>query len=156
VIDLKKQFPDGLPPVEEQDAFLQDACKQSVDQYLRDPEALRNKTLTLFWDNPHPESWDVGSTKVNCSIGKELTDEKPEPSAEPSSAADPSAAETTTAEADSTEEEPKEPPKVIGFASITGSATGEILINGEKPVPPLPIGEGRRTPEPLPGYDPPS
>ena len=43
-----------------------------------------------------------------------------------------------------------------GFAAITGSAKGEILINGAAPVPPPAAPEGRSLPTPLPGAAPPS
>ena len=78
-----------------------------------DPQALRNKTLTLFWDNLGYDSWLAGSRKVNCSIGKQV--------------------------------------EGGGFASITGSAKGDILIDGQPPVAPEPLPEGRSLPSPLPG-----
>ena len=36
------------------------------------PTRLRNKTLTLFWDNIELDSWLAGSRRVNCSVGKEI------------------------------------------------------------------------------------
>jgi hypothetical protein len=41
-----------------------------------------------------------------------------------------------------------------GFATITGSATGDILINGQPPVPPPAAPDGRALPTPLPGAAP--
>jgi len=91
-------------------------CTQAANEYLGSADALRNKTLTLFWDNLELDSWLAGSRRVNCSVGKE-TD-------------------------------------AGGFSTITGSAKGEILINGAAPVPPPPIPEGRSIPTPLPGAAP--
>ncbi|TXG92380.1 hypothetical protein DW322_03910 [Rhodococcus rhodnii] len=116
VVDLGAQFPGAMPSVEDQDEFLTGVCTQASNEYLGDPEALRNKTLTLFWDNLDFDSWLAGSRSINCSIGKE-TD-------------------------------------AGGFASITGSARGDILIDGAPPVAPPPIGEGRAEPVPLPGANP--
>lgn len=41
-----------------------------------------------------------------------------------------------------------------GFATITGSATGDILVNGQPPVPPPAAPDGRALPTPLPGAAP--
>ena len=41
-----------------------------------------------------------------------------------------------------------------GFATIVGSAKGDILINGQAPVPPPAAPEGRSVPTPLPGAAP--
>ncbi|MBM7458692.1 septum formation family protein [Rhodococcus coprophilus] len=112
-VDLSSQFPEGLPSIEDQDRYLEETCTRLVGEYLGDPQALRNKTLTLFWDNLGYDSWLAGSRKVNCSIGKQV--------------------------------------EGGGFASITGSAKGDILIDGQPPVAPEPLPEGRSLPSPLPG-----
>lgn len=116
VVDLAAQFPGGLPSVEDQDAFLEPTCTQAADAYLGSPDALRNQTLTLFWDNVDASSWLAGSKRVSCSIGKEV--------------------------------------EAGGFASIVGSARGEITIDGAPPVPPPAIPDGRSLPTPLPGAAP--
>ncbi|MBY6368752.1 septum formation family protein [Rhodococcoides corynebacterioides] len=72
VVDLGAQFPGGLPSVEDQDRYLEPTCTQAADAYLGSPDALRNKTLTLFWDNVDASSWMSGSRKVSCSVGKEV------------------------------------------------------------------------------------
>lgn len=118
VIDLGTQFPAGMPSVEDQDAYLEGVCTQAANEYLGSADALRDKTLTLFWDNIALESWLAGSRRVNCSVGTEVA--------------------------------------TGGFAAITGSAKGEILINGAAPVPPPSAPEGRSVPTPLPGASPPS
>lgn len=116
VVDLSERFTGGLPSVEDQDAFLEETCTQRVNEYLGDPDALRNKTLTLFWDNLRFDSWLAGSRKVNCSVGKQVDGG--------------------------------------GFASITGSAKGDILIDGQPPESPPELPEGRSLPTPLPGAAP--
>ncbi|MFD6859369.1 septum formation family protein [Rhodococcus sp. NPDC060090] len=115
-VDLSENFPGGLPGVEDQDAYLERTCTERVNEYLGNPDALRNKTLTLFWDNLNFDSWLAGSRKVNCSVGKQV--------------------------------------EGGGFASITGSAKGDILIDGQPPVAPPPQPDGRSLPIPLPGAAP--
>ncbi|NLG54854.1 MAG: septum formation family protein [Rhodococcus sp.] len=110
VVDLGTQFPGDLPSVEDQDRYLENVCTQAANEYLGSADALRDKTLTLFWDNINVESWLAGSRRVNCSVGKEL--------------------------------------ESGGFATVTGTARGDILINGEPPVPPPPLPEGRTVPTP--------
>lgn len=112
VIDLARQFPGGMPSVEDQDKFLEKACTDASNGYLGSPDALRDKTLTLFWDNLDLDSWLVGSRKINCSIGQEVNGD--------------------------------------GFATIVGSAKGDIQINGQTPVAPT-APDGRSLPTPLPG-----
>lgn len=116
VVDLSPQFPGGVPSMADQDKFLESTCTESTNAYLGDPEALRDKTLTLFWDNLDFDSWLAGSRRVNCSVGKQV--------------------------------------EGGGFASITGSAKGDILIDGQPPVAPPPVPEGRSLPTPLPGAAP--
>lgn len=71
VVDLGAKFPDGFPSVEDQDKYLEETCTQASNEYLG-ADGLRNKTLTLFWDNLDLTSWLAGSRKVNCSVGKEV------------------------------------------------------------------------------------
>lgn len=118
VVDLSGQFPGTMPSVEDQDKYLEGVCTQSSNEYLGSADALRNKTLTLFWDNLDLGSWLAGSRKINCSVGKEVD--------------------------------------TGGFAAISGTAKGDILINGAPPVPPPPVPEGRSMPTPLPGAAPPN
>ncbi|GGF90561.1 hypothetical protein GCM10007304_00560 [Rhodococcoides trifolii] len=72
VVDLTPQFPNGLPSVDDQDKYLEQTCTTAANDYLGDPDALRNKTLTLFWDNVDASSWFANSRRVSCSIGKEV------------------------------------------------------------------------------------
>lgn len=116
VVDLTTRFSAGAyPPVTDQDRFLEDTCTQAATEYLGSPDALRNKTLTLFWENVDVSGWLAGSRRASCMVGKE---------------------------GDGT------------FATIVGSATGDITIDGKAPVAPPPLGEGRRQPVPLPGAAP--
>ncbi|NLE79806.1 MAG: septum formation family protein [Rhodococcus sp.] len=71
-VDLSGQFPGPLPSVADQDEYLEGVCTQSANEYLGSADALRDKTLTLFWDNLDLASWLAGSRKINCSVGKEI------------------------------------------------------------------------------------
>lgn len=113
-IDLGQHFSGGPPSKDEQDKFMEDECARAATDYLGSPDAVRNKTLTLFFDYLDARSWLSGSRKLDCMIGKGTDRE--------------------------------------GFAPITGSAKGDILINGQAPVPPP--NSGRSTPAPLPGAAP--
>ena len=115
IVDLAAEFKAGTPSVEDQDKFLSKACADAATEYLGSPDALKNKTLTLFWDNPDPISWLAGSKKINCSVGKEDTG---------------------------------------GFAPLVNSAKGELLINGQPPVPLAGAPAGRAMPTPVDGADP--
>lgn len=113
-VDLAARF-DGAPPAKaDQDRYVEEQCTTAVNDYLGSPEAIRDKTLTLFFDYVDAASWLAGSRKLDCMIGKGTDRE--------------------------------------GFAPIVGSARGDILINGQAPVPPP--NSGRSTPAPLPGAAP--
>ncbi|MEU0545565.1 septum formation family protein [Nocardia sp. NPDC005978] len=114
-VDLAARFTAGPPSKDEQDKFMEEQCAKDSTDYLGAPDALRNKTLTLFWDFLDTRSWLAGSRSLNCMIGKGADQE--------------------------------------GFATITGSARGDILVDGQAPVPPP--NNGRSTPQPLPGAAPP-
>lgn len=116
MINLTQQFPGGHPSEGDQDAYLEKTCTDAVNGYLGSENALRDKTLTLFWDTIDVSSWLAGSRQVTCSVGKELDSG--------------------------------------GFATIVGSAKGDILINGAAPVPPPAAPDGRALPTPLPGAAP--
>lgn len=116
VVDLSTHFTDGsFPSVTDQDSFLEDTCTQAATEYLGSADALRDKTLTLFWENVDVSGWLAGSRRASCMVGKEGNG---------------------------------------SFATIVGSATGDITIDGAAPVAPPPLGEGRRQPVPLPGAAP--
>ncbi|WP_194816706.1 septum formation family protein [Nocardia sp. XZ_19_385] len=113
-VDLAGRFQGPPPAKEEQDKFVEEECSRTSTDYLGSHDAIRNKTLTLFFDYIDARSWLAGSRKLDCMIGKGTDRE--------------------------------------GFAPIQGSARGEILINGQAPVPPP--NSGRSTPAPLPGAAP--
>ncbi|MFE3754078.1 septum formation family protein [Nocardia tengchongensis] len=114
-VDLATHFTGGPPSKDDQDKFMEDQCAKDATDYLGAPDALRNKTLTLFWDALDTRSWMAGSRSLNCLVGKGADQE--------------------------------------GFAAITGSAKGDIQVDGQAPVPPP--NNGRYTPPPLPGAVPP-
>ncbi|MET4610718.1 hypothetical protein ABIC28_001696 [Rhodococcus sp. PvR044] len=72
LVDLGAKFTGGFPDIPDQDKYLEETCTQASNEFLGSPDALRNKTLTLFWDNIDLTSWLAGSRKVTCSVGKEL------------------------------------------------------------------------------------
>ncbi|RBO91760.1 septum formation family protein [Nocardia puris] len=113
-VDLAARFPGGPPAKEEQDRYVEEQCAKAATDYLGSPTAIRDKTLTLFFDYLDARSWLAGSRKLDCMIGKGTDRE--------------------------------------GFAPIIGTAKGDILIDGQAPVPPP--NSGRSTPTPLPGAAP--
>nr|WP_238994627.1 septum formation family protein [Mycolicibacterium chubuense] len=70
-VNLAEKFPDALPPEQEQDSFIKDACTRMTDAYLA-PIQLRNTTLTLIYSTVSLPSWAAGSHQVSCSIGATL------------------------------------------------------------------------------------
>ncbi|MCB0933579.1 MAG: septum formation family protein [Mycobacterium sp.] len=71
IVNLAETYPDGLPPEQEQDAFVKDTCNKMTDAYLA-PVQLRNTTLTLIYSTVSLPSWVAGSRQVTCSIGATL------------------------------------------------------------------------------------
>ena len=69
IIDLAEEFPDAFPALEDQDTFLEPACRAASEEYIGSPEALYDKQLTVLWDNIGEPSWQVGSRLVNCTVG---------------------------------------------------------------------------------------
>ena len=69
IINLTDQFPEGPPSTDEQDDFLRDTCAAAADEYLGSADALRNQTLTVYWDTVRLPSWLAGSRLVNCTVG---------------------------------------------------------------------------------------
>ncbi|MFD3510405.1 septum formation family protein [Nocardia sp. NPDC058666] len=113
-VDLGNHFTGGPPSEADQDKYVEAECNRLSSEYLGSPDAIRNKTLTMFFDVLEPTSWLAGSDQLDCWLGKGADRE--------------------------------------GFAPIVGSARGEILIDGQAPVPPP--NSGRSTPAPLPGAAP--
>ena len=73
IADLRGQFPDGYPPVGQQQTVLGKLCQPMVATYTANAN-LGNYQLSATWDTIAPESWDAGSHEVNCKIGALLPD----------------------------------------------------------------------------------
>ncbi|MFI9381023.1 septum formation family protein [Kutzneria sp. NPDC052558] len=73
IVDLKSQFPDGFPAEDKQQTALSTRCVQANADYTGGLDLSKFK-LGLTWDTVKQESWDLGSTKVNCKVGKKLDD----------------------------------------------------------------------------------
>ncbi|WP_235998829.1 septum formation family protein [Qaidamihabitans albus] len=71
-LDLAKEF-DEYPSLEDQKAWLDKECSRVAEEYTGGAELP--KRLILSWDLREPESWEAGSTLVNCKIGAKLPDE---------------------------------------------------------------------------------
>lgn len=71
-LNLAERFPGpGLPPENDQDAFIKDSCTKLTDEYLA-PIQLRTTTLTLIYSTIALPSWTAGSHQVSCSVGATL------------------------------------------------------------------------------------
>ena len=73
IVDLKSQFPDGYPSDDKQQTALSTRCVKANADYTGGLDLSKFK-LGLTWDTIKQESWNVGSTKVNCKVGKKLDD----------------------------------------------------------------------------------
>jgi hypothetical protein len=73
IVDLKSQFPDGFPDDDKQQTALATRCGKAVSDYTNGFDLTKAK-LGLTWDTVKQESWNVGSTKVNCKVGQKLDD----------------------------------------------------------------------------------
>ncbi|WP_432849137.1 septum formation family protein [Amycolatopsis sp. CA-161197] len=72
-LDLATQFKDGYPDQDKQDKWLDTECHKAADDYTGKAD-LSAKKLILGWDLREQESWDAGSTKVNCKVAAPLGD----------------------------------------------------------------------------------
>lgn len=73
VVDLRDQFPNGYPPVDQQQAALARLCGPLTTSYTGGADLARLR-LALTWGTIQQQSWDAGSTKVNCEVGALLPD----------------------------------------------------------------------------------
>jgi hypothetical protein len=73
IVDLRGQFPDGYPPVGQQQTELGKLCQPMVASYTANAN-LGAYQLSATWDTIAQESWDAGSHQVNCKIGALLPD----------------------------------------------------------------------------------
>jgi Septum formation len=74
VVDLKNAFPRDYPDDAAQDKLLNTECTKLAKDYSGGPAVVANKGLTLFWQTLRPESWQAGSTRVECRLGAFLPD----------------------------------------------------------------------------------
>ncbi|MDX1871474.1 septum formation family protein [Mycolicibacterium sp. 120266] len=70
-VNLAEKYPAGVPPEQEQDAYVKDTCTKITEEYLA-PLKLRTTTLTLVYSTISLPSWLAGSHQVSCSIGSTL------------------------------------------------------------------------------------
>jgi hypothetical protein len=72
-LDLKSKFTGSYPKQDDQQAWLDTECAKSAADYTSGGD-LAAKNLILTWDVREQESWDAGSTLVNCKVGAKLED----------------------------------------------------------------------------------
>lgn len=72
-LDLKTKFTSGYPSQNDQKAWLDTECTKAAIAYTGGAD-LTAKQLILGWDLREQESWDAGSTKVNCKVAAKLPD----------------------------------------------------------------------------------
>ncbi|HET9255598.1 MAG TPA: septum formation family protein [Pseudonocardiaceae bacterium] len=74
VADLKGTPGQAYPDEATQDKTLSTECARLAKDYAGGPAVAANKGLTLFWQTLRPESWQAGSTRVDCRLGAFLPD----------------------------------------------------------------------------------
>lgn len=74
VVNLKDAFPQDYPDDAAQDKTLNTECARLAKDFSGGPAVVANKGLTLFWQTLRPESWEAGSTRVDCRLGAFLPD----------------------------------------------------------------------------------
>lgn len=74
VVDLKGAFPKEYPDEAAQDRLLNTECTRLAKDFAGGPSVVANKGLTLFWETLRMESWQAGSTRVDCRLGAFLPD----------------------------------------------------------------------------------
>ncbi|GLY64042.1 septum formation family protein [Amycolatopsis taiwanensis] len=72
-VDLKDHFNGGFPNRNDQSTWLDTECNKDVQSYAGGVDLGKQK-LILAWDTVQQESWDAGSTQVNCKVGAKLED----------------------------------------------------------------------------------
>lgn len=74
VVNLKDAFPQGYPDDAAQDKLLNTECTRLAQDFSGGAGGAANKGLTLFWQTLRAESWQAGSTRVDCRLGAFLPD----------------------------------------------------------------------------------
>jgi hypothetical protein len=72
-LDLRTKFTASYPSQSDQAAWLDTECSKAATDYTGGTD-LGAKKLILTWDVREQESWDAGSTLVNCKVGAKLDD----------------------------------------------------------------------------------
>ena len=72
-VSLRGQFPDGYPPVGQQQTALGKLCQPIVSAYTGGAD-LNQYQLSVTWDTITQQSWNAGSYQVNCKVGVLLPD----------------------------------------------------------------------------------
>jgi hypothetical protein len=72
-LDLKSKFTDGYPSQDDQKTWLDTECSKAAGEYTNGAD-LTARNLILTWDLREQESWDAGSTLVNCKVAAKLPD----------------------------------------------------------------------------------
>jgi putative regulator of septum formation len=72
-VDLSKHFTGGYPNHDDQGTWLDTECNTDLQSYAPGVD-LGAQKLILTWDTLEQESWDAGSTLVNCKVGAPLQD----------------------------------------------------------------------------------
>jgi len=70
---VKATNKDAYPSQDDQKAWLDTECNKAAADYTGGAD-LDAKKLILTWDLREQESWDAGSTKVNCKVASALPD----------------------------------------------------------------------------------
>jgi hypothetical protein len=72
-VGLRGEFPDGYPPVGQQQSALGRLCQPVVAAYTAGAD-LQQYKLSVTWDTISARSWAAGSYRVNCKVGALLPD----------------------------------------------------------------------------------
>lgn len=72
-LTTKFKFTDGHPSPKDQNAWLDKKCNSALKTYTGGAD-IGDKGLLLGWETVRKKSWNAGSTKVNCKVGKPLED----------------------------------------------------------------------------------
>lgn len=72
-VDLKDKFKDDYPSQKDQASYLDTECNKDVQGYAGGVD-LDSQKLIMTWDLREQESWDAGSTLVNCKVAAKLPD----------------------------------------------------------------------------------
>ena len=68
VVDLGRQFHDGVPPDADQLVALEDSCGELASEYLA-PRTVSSTGLSVIFHAIGPTSWTAGSRQAVCALG---------------------------------------------------------------------------------------